>query len=526
MKKINVINIGGIDIFDKILQAHDDVSFHFLSWNDVDKALIDGEGKLFFQKNIDKFDVFPDYILLSQLNYNVNLSKKVIDTLLNNSRTQYSILYDENSTNDISLLQKLQNNDAISIDLKTPEIFLDYFSKFFFGGQEGSKLSIGNTVNITSKTNKMAVNGNTSVDFEGEFGNEFNQIYAWRYNYVFQENKVVEIWLEYETQNTAEVMLYMTRISNNGEDLIQIIRLSGEQLREPYILDDFNPGEYLFCSVFAKGNGRIKIGQLHVRRSRASLGTFFIGGKRIVSQNRQEVMTYFNPGDRKPPLNVYFSGYRSAEGFEGNFMMQDMGAPYLLITDPRIEGGSFYMGEQNFELSIVQTIKDTLQHLNFENNQLILSGLSMGTYGAFYYAADLNPHAVIVGKPLVNLGNVAYNEHGIRPNGFPTSLDVLHNITDGNTVTHKIQLNKRFWEKFIKGDYSHTTFRVAFMKNDDYDPTAFYDIRSVLNNKDVSLLSKGFVGRHNDNSYAINRWFIKQYQNILQYDFGRNGNNT
>lgn len=45
----------------------------------------------------------------------------------------------------------------------------------------------------------------------------------------------------------------------------------------------------------------------------------------------------------KPPLNVYFSGYRPAEGFEGYFMMNKMNAPFILIGDPRLEGGSFYL---------------------------------------------------------------------------------------------------------------------------------------------------------------------------------------
>ena len=39
---------------------------------------------------------------------------------------------------------------------------------------------------------------------------------------------------------------------------------------------------------------------------------------------------YFNPGDLKPPLAVYFSGYRSAEGFEGRGMM---GAWAVLFAD-------------------------------------------------------------------------------------------------------------------------------------------------------------------------------------------------
>ena len=57
---------------------------------------------------------------------------------------------------------------------------------------------------------------------------------------------------------------------------------------------------------------------------------------------------------------------------------------------------------------------------------MILSGISMGAYGALYYGCDIKPHAMILGKPLVNIGNVALNEKYLRPGGFPTSLDVLH----------------------------------------------------------------------------------------------------
>ena len=33
-------------------------------------------------------------------------------------------------------------------------------------------------------------------------------------------------------------------------------------------------------------------------------------GGRFTDEKRDEFIHYFNPGDMKPPLNVYFSGYR------------------------------------------------------------------------------------------------------------------------------------------------------------------------------------------------------------------------
>lgn len=43
----------------------------------------------------------------------------------------------------------------------------------------------------------------------------------------------------------------------------------------------------------------------------------------------------------KPPLAVYFSGYRTQEGFEGYYMMRGFGCPFILVTDPRSEGEPF-----------------------------------------------------------------------------------------------------------------------------------------------------------------------------------------
>ena len=112
-----------------------------------------------------------------------------------------------------------------------------------------------------------------------------------------------------------------------------------------------------------------------------------MGGQRFTDEKRDEFIHYFNPGDMKPPLNVYFSGYRP-EGFEGYFMMNKMNAPFILIGDPRLEGGSFYLGSETFEQGIINVIQNALDFLGFKHDELILSGLSMGSFGALYYALN------------------------------------------------------------------------------------------------------------------------------------------
>ncbi|MEJ7170183.1 accessory Sec system protein Asp2, partial [Staphylococcus epidermidis] len=78
----------------------------------------------------------------------------------------------------------------------------------------------------------------------------------------------------------------------------------------------------------------------------------------------------------------------------------------------------FYLGSETYENSIKKVIKETLEYLNFKEDDLILSGLSMGSFGALYYGSQLTPRAVIVGKPLVNIGRIAENMKLKRPNDF------------------------------------------------------------------------------------------------------------
>ena len=66
-----------------------------------------------------------------------------------------------------------------------------------------------------------------------------------------------------------------------------------------------------------------------------------------------------------------------------------------------------------------------MKELGFTRDQVILSGISMGSFGALYYGCDIMPHAMILGKPLASIGDVAANERLRRPGGFPTSLDVV-----------------------------------------------------------------------------------------------------
>ena len=213
-------------------------------------------------------------------------------------------------------------------------------------------------------------------------------------------------------------------------------------------------------------------------------------------------------------MNVYFSGYKSAEGFEGYFMLKKMKSPFILVTDTRLEGGSFYLCSKTLENGLTKAIKEKLDWLGFSNEQLVLSGISMGAFGAMYYGLSLEPYAIILGKPLLGVGDIALNGRLHRPNEFDTALDVVLARTGENSKNAAKELNEIFWDKFAKSSLRNTKIYAAYMKEDDYDPNAFYNLTHKAE-KIEKVIGHGYTGRHNDNSLAIRRWFLTEYNHVL-----------
>ncbi len=392
----------------------------------------------------------------------------------------------------------------------------------YFPKPYGEKFKLNNVSVAQGFEGSVSWNGNYSVTLEGEFGEDFSQILYWRNNIPVFHGQAIDFWLEYKKDVNVEIALSVTQFQSGSLSTVQQRWFfSEEELEQVVTIDNQLASGPVFVSIMAKGTGMFELIALHDRYSRRGHGTFLPGGERYVTSDREEIFYYFDPGDMKPPLNVYFSGYKTLQGFEGYYMMRKMGCPFLLIAEPRLEGGCFYMGSGEYEKGFVEIIQKHMEELGFSNEQVILSGLSMGTYGALYYGCDILPHAMILGKPLASIGDVAANERLHRPGGFPTSLDVL-NYLCGDTDQEAVNaLNNRFWDKFDQADWRKSKFVVAYMIEDDYDSTAYDHLISHLKSDGVQVYGKGIHGRHNDATGPIASWFKSQYEHILKEDFSR-----
>ena len=336
------------------------------------------------------------------------------------------------------------------------------------------------------------------------------------------KNLPIELWLEYEKQGNCEFRLVVRKIWDGSVDEFfeEEVYLEAD-LEKAIIMDSKDANYLIYISIEGRGEGKLQLGNLHQRWSRKQFGKFVLGGNILHDSMRDEINYFFHPGDFKPPLAVYFAGFRPAEGFEGYWMMKNLGCPFLLFSDPRLQGGAFYLGSDELENKLKQTIQYYLDYLGLTSKDLILSGISMGTFPSLYYGASFEPHAIIVGKPLANIGTIARRGRLEAPGVFNTGFDVLRHHTGGVSSQHMEDLDQRFWNVFKKADFTQTTFGLSYMKDEDMDSKSYDQLVEHLCYTGAKILSRGTDGRHNDDTNTNVAWFLHFYRMILKSDFGR-----
>ena len=423
---------------------------------------------------------------------------------------------------DEELLEIFSRNRVVWLEKEDLQHFLTYEARNFFADGYGEKYRMKNLGISPMFRGMVEWNGDYSVYLKGDFGRERRQIVFWRNNIPVFKGQAIDLWLEYERSPEVSIEMEITQYVNGSLSEIQNHWFfSEEDMRDVVTIDNEQEDGNIFVSIRARGNGWLKIIALHDRYSRRGHGYFIPGGERHVTSGREEFFSYFEPGDRKPPLNVYFAGYKTQQTFEGLHMMRRFGCPFVLLSEPRLEGGCFYIGNEEYESSIKKVLQGYLDELGFEANQMIFSGLSMGTYGAFYYGCDFKPHAILVGKPLTSVGNIAKEITSYRPEVFQTAVDVLRVLEKDLSEEAVQRLNERFWSKLRNTVFEDTRFIMAYMIEDDYDADAYQRFLDNLQGTGVKLYGKGLHGRHNDDTNGVVQWFRKQYMQIIQKDFDR-----
>ena len=417
---------------------------------------------------------------------------------------------------------------AVYDDVDDRQRLVNELPRKYFAKQFGQKLEIRKAVLSPFHRSDSRFEGNAYLATNIDYGDRFRQLMTWKESILFENDRALELWPEYVKDAGCEIELGVQLIQSGTSDVIAFQkRYSEAELSEPIVFSQPTSG-YLSCSIFARGTGQVRVGPIHYRHSRLGAGQFLPGGKRIVDSGREELFHYFHPGNLVPPLNIYFAGYRVAESFEGYFMMGGLGHPFLLLTDPRLEGGRFYLGSEELEQQLVQVIRERIDGLGIREEDVIFSGLSMGSFGALYYGSQFDAHAIIAGKPIVDLGYVAERGRLVRPNDFFTIFDIVNfwsregRAGNGSTVDSFTQDLIARWN----GDpgFGNTKILMSYMEQDDYDDRAYYTLLNSQTGKPTTVIARGYQGRHNDDSASIVTWFSNQYRRVIdEYRAARDG---
>ncbi|HGC9356682.1 TPA: accessory Sec system protein Asp2, partial [Streptococcus agalactiae] len=263
----------------------------------------------------------------------------------------------------------LRSKMAQRYDSSSPAQLIRQFYKGLFIGQYGEKLQVSQIQIRNDFEGVVNYQGNNYLELEGQFGEDYSFLLNFAYNIPFSSDFYNELFLEHIIEGDIDIRLVISLIVDGSvDDIAKEWYFEKEDLNQLISLESDISGS-LAVKLFAKGKGIIKLGPLHRRNGRGGLGTFLLGGERHIDAIGHEFMTYFDPVDFKPPLTVYFSGFRSAEGFEGFWMMKSMKTPFMLICDPRLQGGAFYIGSKEYEQKIVDAIQEKLAFLNFSSDQ-------------------------------------------------------------------------------------------------------------------------------------------------------------
>lgn len=414
---------------------------------------------------------------------------------------------------------KLQAAMAIN---QQPQDLIDDLIPKYFTGQSGLRVPVSNLALDTRNVPAYEYVDGQHMGIKVDSPDKWVNIGTYRQGLYLNPNHLIKLWLEYQSQDVQVRLRIYIQPSGFDGDVSDCHYIFLDGIREKEIPVKVSPTLRIACiGIEAHGKGRLQLGVLHSRWSRAGKGEFLTGGCRILDKEKgEDVAYYFNPGDMRPPLNVYFSGARGLEGFEAYPLFRYTHAPSLLFTDMRLEIGQFYTGSK-IEGKIKEVIREKLSVLNFTNHDLIMNGISMGTYPAMRLGSQLAPYAINVAKPIANLGLVAARGRLQRPGQFTTIFDIDSRLIGSTDLESLRKLDKKFWEEFDRTNLRDTRLFISYMINDDYDNRAIMGLKaSPAVKKACQFVYKGFPGRHSDAPQIV-FWFVNRVNYLTRKVFER-----
>lgn len=227
-----------------------------------------------------------------------------------------------------------------------PQYLINKLGERYFEGQTGMRVAAVNFKLNDRQVHSFDYLGHGELRLNLDTNNEWINLGVYKTGIYIDPGKRINFWLTMKNDNfQVRMRIFIQNPGSDGDVKDQVVIDLTKFQKDEYFsqLEVLEYYRNATISLEVKGSGELIIGTLHARWGRDGAGDFISGGKRIVDPaTREDIAYYFNPGDLKPPLNVYFSGAREREGFEGYFLMKRLNAPMLLFTDMRLAVGGFY----------------------------------------------------------------------------------------------------------------------------------------------------------------------------------------
>ncbi|MGN1023372.1 MAG: accessory Sec system protein Asp2 [Lachnospiraceae bacterium] len=371
-------------------------------------------------------------------------------------------------------------------------------------------------------TGKIQYLGAVSLSLSGSFGGRYTPLLAWKRSIPVEKGEKKSLFLEYTRDGTVSLSLTIRLCRDGTGDEFAREWHAPLTGTDPIVITAPENGT-LCCNLSARGSGAVRIGTLHARNClpEGIPGTFVSGDVRSVTARREELFSLLLPGDLTPPLVVCFQDLSSAERFTLPPVLQKRNLPCLLLLDPRLENGAFFLGNDEYERLVTGRIRSAMQALGFTDRNLLFCGETMGAFAALYYGALFAPGAMLLGTPILSLGTVAADERTSHPGKLETALDLLLFLTGGTDAEHAEELDAQITARIGQAPWEDTSIAVARMMQDDCDPQAYDTLVNLLKDRGVLIYGKAFSGRPGSQKRDVENWLAIQLARILSEVFGR-----
>lgn len=232
------------------------------------------------------------------------------------------ILYDDAAELSPEVQALFELKGAFAVNMNDPATLTNTINRDWFPGQDSFKLDHGSLRVLGTFEGTVHRFGRYHLQLTGNFGQAFQP--------------------ECQASDDVLVRYQLTLINQTTDQPIHTLTFNPADYPTGKTLHLGDIDYYYTLSVLAMGQGQLDIGLVHISRGRERFGSLFPGGQfhHVPGSLNENFYSYFDAGDMRPPLNVYFSGFNMSDHFEGNFMMERFGAPFLLVSDPRLNGGA------------------------------------------------------------------------------------------------------------------------------------------------------------------------------------------